>query len=47
MILEFKPKNFKDQYKIKEQVKKMFNIRCHMSIQRAFRLYFFKAILNW
>jgi hypothetical protein len=32
MILEPKHKNFKDEYKIKERVKKKINIRRHMSI---------------
>jgi hypothetical protein len=32
MILEPKHKKFKDKYKIKEQVKKKFNIRRHMSV---------------
>jgi hypothetical protein len=32
MFLEPKHKNFKDEYKIKEQVKKKFNIRHQMSV---------------
>ncbi len=37
MILDPKHKNFKEQYKIKETVKKKyFNIRRHMSILLAF-----------
>ncbi len=32
MNLEPKHKNFKDEYKIKEQVKKFVNIKRHMSI---------------
>jgi hypothetical protein len=32
MILEPKHKNFKDEYKIKEQVKKNFHMRRHMSV---------------
>ncbi len=36
MILEPKLKNFKDECKTKERVKKKFNIRRHMSIFVAF-----------
>jgi hypothetical protein len=36
MSLEPKHKNFKDEYKIKERVKKMCNIRRHMPILVAF-----------
>jgi hypothetical protein len=32
MFLEPKHKNFKDDYKIKERVKKKINIRRHMSV---------------
>ncbi len=32
MILEPKHNNFKDEYKIKERVKKMFNISRHISL---------------
>jgi hypothetical protein len=39
MILEPKRKNFEDKYKIKERVKKMFNIRRHMSMLLAFELH--------
>jgi hypothetical protein len=47
MILEPKHKNFKIQIKNEETVKKMFNIRRHISIVRAFEWYPFQAILNW
>ncbi len=46
MILEPKHKNFKDQYKINERVKKHFYIRRHMSILVAFEWLYFQAILN-
>jgi hypothetical protein len=36
MILEPKHKNFKDQYKIKERVSKIFYVRRHMSMLVAF-----------
>jgi hypothetical protein len=36
MSLEPKHENFKDEYKIKEQVKTNFNIRRHMSILVVF-----------
>ncbi len=36
MSLEPQHNNFKDEYKIKEKVKKNFNIRCHMFILVAF-----------
>jgi hypothetical protein len=48
MSLEPTHKNFKDEYKIKERVKKKkFNIRRYMPIPRAFECYYFKIILNW
>ncbi len=47
MILEPKHKNFKDEYKIKEQVKKKINIRRHMSILVALELHYFQELLNW
>jgi hypothetical protein len=47
MCLEPKHKNFKDEYKIKERVKKKFNIRRHMSILVVFEWYFFEEFLNW
>jgi hypothetical protein len=47
MILEPKHKNFAGPSKIKETVKKKFNIRSHMSTPRAFESYYFKIILNW
>jgi hypothetical protein len=46
MILEPKHKNFAGPSEIKETVKKIFNIRRHMSTPRAFKCYF-KIILNW
>jgi hypothetical protein len=36
MILEPKHNNLNGQNKIKQQVQKIFNIRCHMSILMAF-----------
>jgi hypothetical protein len=47
MILEPKRKNFKDEYKIKERVKKIINIRRHMSILVAPELHYFQELLNW
>ncbi len=47
MILEHKHKNFKDEYKIKERVKKKINIRRHMSILVALELHYFQELLNW
>jgi hypothetical protein len=47
MVLEPKLKTFKDQYKIKERVKIFIYFRRHLSIPRAFQLYYFKVILNW
>jgi hypothetical protein len=47
MILEPKHKNLKGQNKIKPEVQKIVNIRRHMSILMAFKLYYFQAILNW
>ncbi len=50
MILEPKHKNFKDEYKIKVRVKKIFNIRRHMYsiyILVAFELQYFQELLNW
>jgi hypothetical protein len=47
MILELKHKNFAGPSKIKETVKKRFNIRRHMSTPRAFECYYFKIIRNW
>jgi hypothetical protein len=47
MILEPKHKNFTGPLQIKVTVKKIFNIRRHMSIPRAFECYYFKIILNW
>jgi hypothetical protein len=44
MILEPKHKNFKDEYKIKERVKKI-NIRRHMFV--AVKLHYFHELLNW
>jgi hypothetical protein len=46
MILEPNHKNFKDEYKIKERVKKEFNIRHHMSILVALELHYFQEFLN-
>jgi hypothetical protein len=46
MILELKHKNFAGPSKIKETIKKRFNIRHHMSTPRAFECYYFKIILN-
>jgi hypothetical protein len=46
MILEPKHKNLKGQIKIKQQVKKIFYIRRHMSVLMAFEWYYFQAILN-
>ncbi len=40
-------KNFKDEYKIKERVKKIINIRRHMSILVAPELHYFQELLNW
>ncbi len=47
MILEPKHKNFKDEYKIKERVKKKIYIRHHMSILVAPELHYFQKLLNW
>jgi hypothetical protein len=47
MILEPKHKNFAGLSEIKETVKKIFNIRRHMSTPRAFECNYFKIILNW
>jgi hypothetical protein len=47
MILEPKHKNFKDEYKIKELVKKRINIRRHMSKLVAPELHYFQEFLNW
>jgi hypothetical protein len=47
MILEPKHKNFKDEYKIKERVKKKIKIRRHMSILVALELHYFQELLNW
>ncbi len=47
MILEPKHKNFKDEYKIKERVKKKFNIRRHMSVLVALEWHYFQELLNW
>ncbi len=47
MILEPKHKNFKDDNKIKERVKKKFNIRRHMSISVALEWHYFQKLLNW
>jgi hypothetical protein len=47
MILEPEHKNFKDKHKIKERVKKKFNIRCHMTILAALELHHFQELLNW
>jgi hypothetical protein len=47
MILEPKQKNFKDEYKIKEQVIKKIYIRRHMSILVALELHYFQELLNW
>jgi hypothetical protein len=46
MIMEPKHKNFKDEYKIKERVKKNY-IRRHMSILVALELHYFQELLNW
>jgi hypothetical protein len=48
MILEPKHKNFKDEYKIKEQVKKKkIKFRRHMSKLVALELNYFQELLNW
>jgi hypothetical protein len=47
MLLEPKRKNFRDEYKIKERVKKIINIRRHMSILVAPELHYFQELLNW
>jgi hypothetical protein len=47
MSLEPKHKNCKDEYKIKEGVKKIFCIRCHMSILVALEWQYFHKLLNW
>jgi hypothetical protein len=47
MILEPKHKNCTGTLKIKETVKKGFNIKRYMSILRAFECYYFQIILNW
>ncbi len=46
MSLEPKHKNFKDEYKIKELIKKI-NIRRRMSILGAFECHYFQKLLNW
>jgi hypothetical protein len=46
MSLELKHKNFKDQYKIKERVKKNKKFRRHMSILVAFEWHYFQTFLN-
>jgi hypothetical protein len=46
MILELKHKNFKGPLQTKGQSKKIY-ARRHMSIPKAFELYYFKVILNW
>jgi hypothetical protein len=46
MILEPKHKTSKTNIKLKSELKKL-NLRHHMSIPRAFQLYYFKVILNW
>jgi hypothetical protein len=40
MSLEPKHKNLEDEYKIKELIKKIFNIRRHMYILVAFELHY-------
>jgi hypothetical protein len=47
MILEPKHKNFKDEYKIEERVKKKINFRRHMYILVAPELHYFQELLNW
>ncbi len=47
MILEPKLKNFKDEYKIKERVKKILNIRRHISVLLANEQHYFQKLLNW
>jgi hypothetical protein len=47
MILEPKHKNFKDEYKIKERVKKNIMIRRPMSILVAPELHYHQEFLNW
>jgi hypothetical protein len=47
MILEPLHKNFKDEYKIKERVKKKFNIRRHMSVLVALEQHYCQKLLNW
>jgi hypothetical protein len=47
MILEPKHKNFKDEYKIKERVKKKLNIRRHMPVLVALEQHYFQKLLNW
>ncbi len=47
MSLEPKHKNFKDEYKIKELVEKIFNIRRHMYVLVAFEWHFLQELLNW
>jgi hypothetical protein len=46
-ILEPKHYNFTGPLQIKEIVKKIFNIRRHMSTPRAFECYYLKIMLNW
>jgi hypothetical protein len=47
MSLEPEHKNFKDEYKIKQQVKKKFKIRRQMSILVALELHYFQELVNW
>jgi hypothetical protein len=47
MSLEPKQKNFKDEYKIKELIKKKIYIRRRMSILVAFELHYFQELPNW
>ncbi len=47
MILEPKHKNFKDEYKIEERVKKKFNIRRHICVLVANEQHYFQKLLNW
>jgi hypothetical protein len=47
MILEPKHKNFKDEYKIKERVKKKINIRRNISVLVANEQHYCQKLLNW
>ncbi len=47
MFLEPKHKNFKDEYKIKERVRKKIYIRRHMSVLVALEWHYFQELLNW